>query len=285
MPDVNPSPRARRLRRWFAVCGVGLAMAACTSSENPQIGGPVGEVTYQSMLRVGDRAKAAGDLAAAATVYRRAHEAEPSAAEPLLKLGTTLYEAGQPEQAAQAFQEALRRQPGSLEGLRGLGSSFVMLDQAVLAAPQFEAALRLDPKDVRALNGIGVALDMQGRHGEAQARYRLALGLDPQHFASINNLGLSLAIVGETAEAIAILTSVSARADAGPRVRQNLALAYGIAGDLETAEKICRADYDEEATRRLLQYFTVLRALPPQQRSAEIRRNPVYFPRRLASVG
>ena len=152
------------------------------------------------------------------------------------------------------------------------------MGQADLAAQQLEAALKSDPDDYRALNVMGVVLDMQGRHAEAQARYRRAIELAPDFAAVRNNLGLSLAIVGQAKEAIAQLAPLASSSRADGRVRQNLAFAYAMAGDYENALQVSRRDLSEAAAQRQLSYFLQLRNLPVEARSAEIRRNPAFFP-------
>jgi hypothetical protein len=61
-------------------------------------------------------------------------------------------------------------------------------------------------------------------------------------------------------------------------VRQNLAFAYAMNGDLENCLQVSRRDLAEQRAQRQLQYFMQLRALPVEARSAELRRNPNFFP-------
>jgi Flp pilus assembly protein TadD len=125
---------------------------------------------------------------------------------------------------------------------------------------------------------LGIALDMQGKHVEAQARYRQGLTLAPDDVALRSNMGLSLAIIGQPQEAIAQLLPIATGRKADGRVRQNLAFAYAMAGDFENALQVSRRDLDEAHAQRQLSYFMQLKSLPPDARSAEMRRNPYFFP-------
>jgi hypothetical protein len=49
-------------------------------------------------------------------------------------------------------------------------------------------------------------------------------------------------------------------------------------GDLESCLQISRKDLDEKSAQRQLSYFMQLKALPIEARSAELRRNPNFFP-------
>jgi Flp pilus assembly protein TadD len=53
------------------------------------------------------------------------------------------------------------------------------------------------------------------------------------------------------------------------RHRQNLALAYGLAGDPERAAQVARRDLDEATVRQNLKMYATLRALNDPQRIAE----------------
>ena len=119
---------------------------------------------------------------------------------------------------------------------------------------------------------------MQGRHAEAQARYRQGIELAPEYAALRNNFGLSLAISGNAQEAIAQLLPLANGRGADGRVRQNLAFAYAMAGDLENALQVSRRDLSEADAQRQLSYFMQLKSLPLDARSAEVRRNANFFP-------
>ena len=93
-----------------------------------------------------------------------------------------------------------------------------------------------------------------------------------------SNFGLSLAISGQAQEAIAQLAPLAASRAADGRVRQNLAFAYAMNGDLESSLMVSRRDLDEASAQRQLAYFLQLKALPVEARSAELRRNPNFFP-------
>jgi hypothetical protein len=85
-----------------------------------------------------------------------------------------------------------------------------------------------------------------------------------------NNLGLSLALAGKHAEAIELLRAVVDEPGAKARNRQNLALAYGLAGDLTAAERISRLDLDEESVQNNLSYFAALAAVEDRRKRASV---------------
>jgi hypothetical protein len=86
-----------------------------------------------------------------------------------------------------------------------------------------------------------------------------------------NNYGLSLALAGEHEKALQMLSAVVEEPGATARNRQNLALAHGLAGNLEAAERISRLDLDEQAVENNVAYFAALAAVEDgRQRAAAL---------------
>ena len=69
----------------------------------------------------------------------------------------------------------------------------------------------------------------------------------PEEPSVLSNLGLSYVLSKDLPKAEATLRRANSRADADPRVRQNLALVVGLQGRLAEAEGIVTADRPAEA--------------------------------------
>ena len=255
---------------------IALAFTAFTACSSGDSGHVFSEGNYDAVMRLADGARSGGDPINALNIYRKAREMRPTAIEPIIGQAGAMVELGAYEEAVAAYQDALKISPSHPDALRGLGSVFIALDQPELALAQYDSALRNAPDDPRNLNGRGVALDLLGRHEEARTAYRTASDKAPQFVPARNNLGLSLIIGGFYDEAITILTPLTSSSQ---RVRSNLALAYGISGDMAQAGRWLRSDYDDESSARQLVYFGQLRTLSIPERAASLRNNPLYFPR------
>ena len=213
------------------------------------------------MMRAGDAARNRGDLTAAVAFFRRAHKADPKSIDALIGLGESLTAAGISKEGAQSFREALALDPKSSRALRGLGNALVAQDQLDLAVEQYDKALAINPKDHRAYNGLGVAYDTMAEHTKAQEFYYAGLEMAPGDVNLRNNLGLSLAFSGHFNGAIEVLRPLALRPGATARDRQNLALAYGLAGDMANAKKFARLDMDQRSVERNLNYYAALRSM------------------------
>src|SRR5690606_636257 len=115
----------------------------------------------------------------------------------------------------------------SRDALYGLGKALYRQGRLTEAEQAFRQTIQADPGYLPAHSALGAALDLQGRHADAQQAYQAGLAIDPTNLALLNNLGLSLALSGEHERAIQLLRELVNDPNATPRVRQNLALAYG----------------------------------------------------------
>jgi Flp pilus assembly protein TadD len=231
-----------------------------TTADSP--GNPLDRVT--PILRVAQATERGGDIRSAIGLYRRAHSMDPQRYEPVIGLADALARVGAADEAAEAYRVALSLRPRDVTALRGLGNQLLALGQPAQAILQFESALD-QGADGRLYNSLGVAHDVQGDHAAAQAFYRAGLDVDPVSAPLRGNLALSLILSSRYDEAVEILKPMALGTAATPRLRQNLALAYGLAGDMDNAARIARVDLDEAAVRHNLGYYATLRALPDRR--------------------
>jgi Flp pilus assembly protein TadD len=253
--------------------GLMLFVAACGFDKFETAGN-----SYTAAVRDADAARQAGDFQTALPLYGRALEANPQGVEAHLGLGQSYLTLGANDEAAAQFRMALAARKGDPTALRGLAAALISMGQPTLAQQQLQMALQSDPKDYRAINALGVALDMEGHHQDAQAEYREGIAIAPEFLPLRTNFGLSLAITDQATDAVAQLLPIATGSRSDVRDRQNLAFAYVMAGDPTNALLVSRHDLTEPAAQQQLSYYLRLKALPVDQRSAEIRRNPSFFP-------
>ena len=81
-----------------------------------------------------------------------------------------------------------------------------------------------------------------GEHGQADGTYRQGLDWCRRRMQLRNNLALSLALQEKFPEAVDLLRPLAEGPESTRRTRQNLALVYGLQGDLAAAERLGRVD-------------------------------------------
>ncbi len=266
--DSRPRKRLSGLGRAAAAALLLLSVSACAGTPG---GGPVGSRSGPTanatlddkarvQLRLARAAQEAGNTGSAVRFYRAVLDQAPGHVGALLGLGETLSESGAAADAVVELQKAAAAVPDNVEVQTALGRALIRANRPADALNRFDALLRRNDDDRRARLNRGVALDLAGRHAEAQAEYRHVLQAEPNNVTATANLGLSLALSGN-AEGVAILESLVHGGVDSPRVRQNLALAYGLKGDLEAAARVARLDLDDANVRSNLAFYETARHL------------------------
>lgn len=262
----STSPFRPLVLRVAMVMSVGAALAGCgafdfrndrPSDKNAAAGLTPAQVA--PALRLARATRANGDLASAISLYRSVTAIQPADPAVVVELGDTLVDANSMDDAIDAYNRVDQKSPAWLDALLGLEQVYLALAEPAKALEYADKANALSPQDHRVGIGRGVALDMLGRHTEAQECYRAVLNAAPRDVAARNNLALSLAMTKQFDEAIQIMTSMARSSTATPRIRQNLALIYGLAGDAERAAALSRVDLDAPATEANLRFFAFAR--------------------------
>jgi Flp pilus assembly protein TadD len=240
----------------------GCAVASTPAQEAHELASqkPIVREQLLPVLRLARAARAAGDLASAVSLYRTVLAGQPDDVDLAIEFADTLQDAGAFDEAIDAYGKVNAVMPPRLTALLGLARVHLALEQPDKAFAFAESARALAPNDVRVLVLRGVALDMLGRHPEAQGSYRAAMQAAPRSVAARNDLALSLALGGQYREAIEILTPMAKSTTAPPRVRQNLALVYGLMGDRARAAELSRVDLDKPSTEANLRFFDYARS-------------------------
>ncbi|MEZ5932178.1 MAG: tetratricopeptide repeat protein [Alphaproteobacteria bacterium] len=243
-------------------------MPADTGVDAPLVAAEQESGRYGTLLRLASSTRSAGDPAAAVNMYQQAIALERGRPEAYTLLGDTLIELGAHDQAIEVFEQSLQRDGEGLAARLGYARALVALKRPEAAIPHYEAVLASSSHNLQAHNGLGVAYDLAGQHQAAQKVYRDGLAIAPDSMLLRNNLGLSLALDGAYKDAIELLEVVANEPGARAQNRQNLALAYGLAGDLAAAERISRLDLDEESVQSNIAYFASLAAIDDRRKRA-----------------
>ena len=187
--DMLESNSSRaRIARGAVLIAVALTLANCAATDGA---GPeamemtkrtvLAEEQVQPAIRLARAARAAGDFASAANLYRSVIAVRSDDPMLTVELGDTLLDAGSFDNAIEIYGKAQSHATARLGALLGLMRAHLALGEPTKALDSADRAIAAEPAGERALAGRGVALDMLGRHEEAQISYRAALaGIAPQ---------------------------------------------------------------------------------------------------------
>ncbi len=250
-----------------------LLVGGCTTSTEVSAARPAASTHVveshegSSLQFLADAMAKEGKYDAAIPLYRRAHALHPHDAGPLLGLGTSLAAMGANSEAIEALKAAHDRDDDNPEIAVKLADVYLAINRPELALPLYSQVLTENPRDVSALNGKALALDATGDHQSARNAYEAGLAADPDNLKIESNLGLSMALNGKANESIQMLEDAATDPRAGPNERQNLALAYALAGHDDKASKVASIDFDPVTVDSNLAYYDEIKAMNPDTRT------------------
>lgn len=175
-------------------------------------------------LKLADGTYARGDYAVAAQLYFRAAELDPTNPEIAVKLGFALFKTGGAAEAEKLFRGVLDHHSSHADARRGLAHSLVLQNRPGDAIPIYQKALEepAGKADPRLYAGLGAALDSVGKHAEARAVYEAGLKIRPDDSGIKNNLAMSYAMAGQLEKAKAILEGAPADAAGAGKIKESL---------------------------------------------------------------
>lgn len=139
--------------------------------------------------------------------------------------------------AVQYAERAVQNTPNDAGFRALLGNSYFAAGRFASAEAAYRDSLALLPVQPKLILKMALVQIAQGKNAEALALLDASRGaLDPSDY------GLALALAGRADDAVAILNHAARAAGADAQVRQNLALAYGLAGDWTMARTVAAQD-------------------------------------------
>ena len=226
-------------------------LAGCATGED--VGGEA--ALSESLYHAAVEAQQNTDYVAAVSYFRKLRERRPDDRRALLGLTRNLRYVGATTEAMSILEKNKQKNPDDWELLAELGMAKLAAGKTADAIEQLKDVIERGPGDWRAYSALGVAYDSIESYDAAKEAYGKALELSKDNPAVLNNMAISAALEGNIESAITILQLVAAKARQNPQIRQNLALFYGIKGELGKAEALSRMDLDEEAVRNNLAFY------------------------------
>jgi Flp pilus assembly protein TadD len=151
---------------------------------------------------------------------------------------------GKLEAAGEAYDQLLKKDPKNLEAQEGKAL-------VKLGSGEYEEAGKLltdvyaqDKTRWRTINGLAILLVQRGMNTDAIAYFKEAAKQSKENVSVLNNLGLTYAINNQYRDATQTLKKAVDGSEPKTKLRRNvelnLALVYGINGDLDLAENILK---------------------------------------------
>ena len=250
-----------------------LALGACSATamqfrSNKQASVSAGNTSSENetFLTLARRMASQGNHAAAIPLYRQAMKRAPLSSAPRVGLGESLMALGRYDEAIYSLTGAFNSDSKNPQALTALGTSYLVLNRPEMAIENFRSAESHGGWDGTLYSGLAIAYDLIGNHDAAMAAFERGLTKHPDDMELIGNMGLSMALAGDALEGAALLEDVVKQPAASAAHRQNLALAYVMAGDTTKAVRMASIDMDPSMARQTVAEFTTLAAMAHQHR-------------------
>lgn len=188
-----------------------------------------------ALVQQGLIAVQAGEFAAAASLFGRAVDADPTNMEARKQLALAHIDAGQFDQALAAYEELLTLDPAQATAHFELGQLHASQGRPVDAIRHLTRATQLAPDYKQAHYQLALLLDRNGQPAEALRTYDRVLALDPAYAEAATRRATALAAAGRPAEALLILEARVAEAPSDAATLQALSVVLRQQGRLADA--------------------------------------------------
>lgn len=204
--------------------------------------GPEQNDESSRLIRIAQKARNSSNPEAALSFYKKAKELNPENSLVYLGIGEVYIDMKLLDAATEYLKLAENHgaSPSRVSYLRG--KVYLLSGRIDLAEKEF---LKFENAD--SLNALGAIYDNKGQHEKAQSLYKRVIVKDPNYIDAYNNLGLSLLLERKYKDSIFYLESACSFPNANVNYRSNLALAYGMSGNIKKAREVYAKDFEDEA--------------------------------------
>lgn len=234
---------------------LGLGVSGCGTDRTTT--GSIGRSSGQAVETM-----SAGQLHNAAMALGQTYARNPNDKNIAVKYATVLQMDGDPDQSLAVMRKLAIAYPKDRDVLAAYGKALAANGQLEPALDAVRRAQTPEYPDWKLVSAEGAILDQLNQKDQARQLYRKALELKPNEPSILSNLGMSYLLEGDLRTAETYLRSAAAQPNADSRVRQNLALAVGLQGRFDEAEKIASQELPPDQAQANVAY---LRSMLSQQ--------------------
>ncbi|GHU12394.1 hypothetical protein FACS189449_05960 [Alphaproteobacteria bacterium] len=203
-----------------------------------------------AMVRIAYKARKAGNIEAAISLYNKTIKTNPNDPEGYLGLAESYIDKNLLDAASEYVKKAEKvdGDPKKIAYIRGK----ILLVSGDDAAAEKEF-LKYETAD--SMNALGAIYDNREQHSKAQNLYKRVIAKSPDYMDAYNNMGLSLLVCKKYKEAISYLENACSFPEANVAFRSNLAFAYALSGNIQKARDVFAQDFDGKELEERVAYI------------------------------
>jgi Flp pilus assembly protein TadD len=216
-----------------------------------------------TLLKTAEKMLRTNDFVSANMLYQRALGVNPESIAALKGMAHVAELRERPQEALQSYREIIRLDGENETAHLGVARNLMTLGLYDKAIDQLEKFRGIKGDSPEILNMMGMAYtraeNSPGHFDKAIETFKTSLALDPDRLTTRNNLGFTYILAGHIPEAIELLEKLVEDPRATVQYRQNLALAYGIAGREADARAMALQDLPRSAVKKNLESYHTMR--------------------------
>jgi len=240
-------------KKTLRVCLILAALGGCETTAEKAKASP--EALEKTLSQAALTAESEGKHSEAANHYQNLLTRKPKDRNILIATARNLRYIGEAKLALEILQSKAKEFGRHPTFLIELGKVQLALNDAQGAIDTMKEALKTGGDNWEAYTAMGIGYDLLESHGEAWAAYLKAMKISANNPAILNNMAISAALNGNLKLAISTLENAPSSARRSQQIRQNLALFYGLKGDLKKAEMLAKMDLDEKSVLNNLDIY------------------------------
>jgi Flp pilus assembly protein TadD len=180
---------------------------------------------------------------------------DPKNTDAYIGLGQVKMLQGNYSEALAGFGKARELQPDSLPALVGEARALRSDGKLDAAIKKINAAMMISPDDIGVLKELAMIYDLMGRENLSAPLYIEIVNKAPDQASSHNNLGLNYMVRGEYPDAILAFLQAHQLDRDNSRIKNNLASAYLLNGDENSALNIFKGTVGEAESYNNIGYL------------------------------
>jgi len=196
-----------------------------------------------------------GNINLARIFFIQALNKDSSCIPALIGLGDILMLEGKVSDALELFESINDKHPKDKTVLYKLATAHRLIGKTDMAIDYANQALLLDPDSPEIQTELALIYDAVGSYPLAEPLYRSIVNVMPASANAYNNLGCNLILQKRYNEAISTLTQASTLAPKDSKIKNNLAIAYGMNKKFDSAFDILKKSVGEAEALNNLGYL------------------------------
>ena len=225
------------------------------------------------------------EYAKAAEAFKNIQDADKYSQETLFIYAESLRLSNDVNEAIEIYDKIININSDYLQAIEGKALCFVSQGDFSAGAVLLNKVLAADATKWRTINALGVIYALKGELAEAVEYYELAMQVSENNPVIANNLGLSLAFSGLHDEGKKVIEEslsnvLQHETEKFKKIEYNLALIYGMAGDMDTSADILRKYLAESEILNNLGFYAKLskdKELAKSYLSEALAKSPVHY--------